>query len=1044
MFPRIQLRIKRRTVAVFLLCLFLISLPVVTLLFLAGAQIGQGDVIRFNLGERSARRVILGDGLNLTSLESGNLIDNGSFEPVVYRKQLVAASGTAQSLLILNNDQESEGPGNIPLDEFFVDARIRVFSRRGGEQTLRKESRVESCRSNQISSFHAYTLPPDTPKGLLWNCLSEGLGDLTAGGQSGYILRNISTNPSFVRLPGEEDVKAMAPLPKGCFILDAANNLYLMDQEGKLKTLPHTAKYPIQGICTRTRDDKTTLLAVAEKGFIWVGSTDSLSLHKLGFDLDFYGCLADDSGFYIYGEEGTLLYSPDAVTWTTLMHDAGSPAWRSLAVRGSVMLLGGDKGRAALSRDHGKSFEVLKRKAFLEAEHKAGLPASQRLQGFVSACLFSDEKLCLIDTAGYVYQSSNEGGTWTLLQEDDKDGLHILKRRSLFETSSGLIVGSDERGGLSYALLGAVIRCDSPLEEGEFKAGDIVQLEKLSPLPRDRMRMLRSHTGPEAAALTIGPQAVYAGEWYTAQGTKALPVSEEPSPGGGLAGLHIYRDNDALPGEQMIGLYSGRLLQDTVTPKGLRISHILSPDAIARMHGQSAFKLEFWAKTADPKSVKAEVSLSGLKLPVDPVSRQIDGEWHKYSLFFIIPSGVAEGDDVRLNFDFETDAGVYLDQIDFRSAETTMDFAGEAERLQELRPNIVRLSFMPVGSRNLPSEYWLSREAGSQTCDFGGLSVTPTYGLNEVARMLERASAAPWICIRPWAGESELRHLMQYLFGSSNSEYGQKRMQQGTAARWTDLFTQIYFEFGEDEGSFVGDQNRSAFVEWAISVMSSTPEYKLVKNQIVFVDGMHYRDGVLLSSADSHAGDYADVQPVANLTELREGAERRFEELPRDAMRASAPRPELIRSFSAGGEALRLSDVFARVFYGLGDRTLLCLINEGRGEGNLPAPMAAAVIRASENLAGLSPVQLTPEDGQIPEDLLAFGFENRRSLKVYLVNIGDEPKLAAINGRDWSNATMTSFDAAGSLLEQRRYGKRAGVISILPGSCIVLSLEVQR
>ena len=61
---------------------------------------------------------------------------------------------------------------------------------------------------------------------------------------------------------------------------------------------------------------------------------------------------------------------------------------------------------------------------------------------------------------------------------------------------------------------------------------------------------------------------------------------------------------------------------------------------------------------------------------------------------------------------------------------------------------------------------------------------------------------------------------MKYLFGSASSEYGQKRLADGTALRWSDLFPRIYLEFSADEADLSGDQNLRAFAEWAIRTMA--------------------------------------------------------------------------------------------------------------------------------------------------------------------------------------------------------------------------------
>ncbi len=578
-------------------------------------------------------------------------------------------------------------------------------------------------------------------------------------------------------------------------------------------------------------------------------------------------------------------------------------------------------------------------------------------------------------------------------------------------------------------------------EDLTIKAGDLLLLEKAAPRLREPLRS-SSEENPELR-----------GEWFASAPVGASLDLEEAAPDGGHSSLCLRLPaakikNAANQNSRLLGVYGGQQREDKTVPEGaFRLSQRLHETALRSMDGESAFQLDFWAKSENPENT-VEVSMGSLaETSGNSYRRHLDADWHKYSLTFIIPRGSVGTAEWQLRFDWRGNGVIYLDRVILRSAESPSKVDQLAEELKPANPDLLRFAFMPLGGRQLPDEFWLLKEPQSYPAAnlADDANCSAVLGLGTVEKICEKLNASPWICIGPYCTQSELQHLMQYLFGSASSEYGQKRLADGSALRWSDLFPRIYLEFSADEADLSGDQNLRAFTEWAIRTITETPEFKLVRQQLVFIDGMKYRDGLVLSSADMHAGDFSAASAIKESEKFVEFGLRQVETLPRDNLHGGLGRPELIRSLKVPEEGLRMSEFLASMIYSLGRDSSACLLDYG-ASGLKPEQLLQGLIAVGglEECSALNVQRIEhkseDEAKKADDGLLAFAFESPDRLKIILLNLGESSRLVGFEGRDLSEAELCSFAADGSLLEQRRL-KRNGVFSILPGAAV--SLEVK-
>lgn len=582
---------------------------------------------------------------------------------------------------------------------------------------------------------------------------------------------------------------------------------------------------------------------------------------------------------------------------------------------------------------------------------------------------------------------------------------------------------------------------DPENEDLTIKAGDLLLLEKAAP----RLR------APLRSSFEEDPEL--RGEWFASAPAMASLDLEEAAPDGGRSSLCLRLPtakikNAANLNSRLLGVYGGQEREDKGIPEGaFRLSQSFRETALRSMNGESAFQLDFWAKSENPENT-VEVSLGSLaETSGNSYRRHLDADWHKYSLTFIIPRGSVGTAEWQLRFDWRGSGAIYLDRVILRSAESPSKADQLAEELKPATPDLLRFGFMPLGGRQLPEEFWLLKEPQSYpVANLADDEKCPAVlGLGTVEKICEKLNASPWICIGPYCTQSELQHLMKYLFGSASSEYGQKRLADGTALRWSDLFPRIYLEFSADEADLSGDQNLRAFAEWAIRTITETPEFKLVRQQLVFIDGMKYKDGLVLSSADMHAGDFSAASSIKESEKFVEFGLRQVETLPRDNLHGGLGRPELIRSLKVPDVGLRMSEFLASMIYSLGRDSSACLLDYG-APGLKPEQLLQGLIAVSglEECSALNVQRLElksqDEAKKVDDGLLAFAFESPDRLKIILLNLGESSRLVGFDGRDLSEAELCSFAADGSLLEQRKL-KRNGVYSVLPGAAV--SLEVK-
>ena len=153
-------RVKKRTFLVAGLAL-IASLVIAGMMSLyAASLLGPGVLHRFSLSEQPQQSVLQGSGINICSAQAGNLISDGSFEPVFYEHFLTAYSGSQDTLAVSSSEAALDG---VYTDDFFVGAQARIMTLDPEGLRLKKLAVVRSFILNQPGLFQNIRLPADMP-----------------------------------------------------------------------------------------------------------------------------------------------------------------------------------------------------------------------------------------------------------------------------------------------------------------------------------------------------------------------------------------------------------------------------------------------------------------------------------------------------------------------------------------------------------------------------------------------------------------------------------------------------------------------------------------------------------------------------------------------------------------------------------------------------------------------------------------------------------------------------------------------------------------
>lgn len=251
-----------------------------------------------------------------------------------------------------------------------------------------------------------------------------------------------------------------------------------------------------------------------------------------------------------------------------------------------------------------------------------------------------------------------------------------------------------------------------------------------------------------------------------------------------------------------------------------------------------------------------------------------------YSYVFAVTDQMVDAGEIRLSIAFEGSGFVLVDDVylgpDSYSAAGIPQYY--ADTLKSGKPTAMRLNNLNIGcngfaetSLYLSAIDSVSREVKGTTSKIEyddednsvyekpGQSVTGS--LEDSLRLVKQCSSTPWFVIGPYVDQEDIDKLLEYMCGSLTSEYGGRRIDNGTALPWSRQFSRFYIEINDSGKVFKSDIQKASYVNYVKSMFSQSEYFSDIKDKTVFLDGMEYSGGTMMSDADYHT---MGVSLVAN------------------------------------------------------------------------------------------------------------------------------------------------------------------------------------
>lgn len=182
---------------------------------------------------------------------------------------------------------------------------------------------------------------------------------------------------------------------------------------------------------------------------------------------------------------------------------------------------------------------------------------------------------------------------------------------------------------------------------------------------------------------------------------------------------------------------------------------------------------------------KHEVKLVVDKVP-DPA---VPGEETHHLLFAIVAKGGdVLIDDVEIWMDGDENPTAFRDDV----VNMLKKYKPGCLRFLQMGGNTLRNTLMPP----LRTHAYTSRKT-HRAGPYESKNNTP-YGLHQFYELCKHIGTEPWYCLPGTLRKEEIGQFMEYLGGDETTEFGKLRIEMGQREPWTDVFTNIHVEFGNE------------------------------------------------------------------------------------------------------------------------------------------------------------------------------------------------------------------------------------------------------
>lgn len=1063
-----------------------------------------------------------GIGINLKYLPTANLLKNPSFENTQY-DQIYTVSGGSENAVYVESDSQAD---SIYPDDFFVGGTVRIMSLDQDGQLIPKlQANITDFRTNQLGLWTQLAVPSGEAEGQKVTSVSSSSNLSVAVGDNGLLISDVTSSDPAILDIGITGNFVSSSCISDRFYAVTQTGSFAISSDGKTWNVFSPDETDLYSIHTVSSLGKIGV-AAGDSGEILLCNNGKVTSAFSGTTQSLMTSAGDGNSIIIAGQNGTVLTTSNGIIFRALSSDempafTNSPNWQCSDYRDGYFILGSDAGQIAigsLSSDTGLySFSAR------SAVNESGKPLSIK-----HVLLLSSGEIIVLDDEGLLYCSNDRGDTWKLLTVNSTKAIDEIG-----QTSTGKILLSQGVTSQTTQLF-TRIQFDEMQSENVFQAGDMCFLQKSVPcqaaqtvnvseqnvtasektnltgqndasvqnnasiqnnadLPADAALQTNASLQTDDTALQAGSseQIKTTGSdlWQCiGEGTKVTMQELAPS-GGGSSSLHIV---------------------GTAVESGDQAhfaSQVISNSSDSPFQKSNLYQIKVWLKQDGISKGEVMAWISGKFASVGTTFTDVGSAWRQYTYTFFLPteaSGTNPG-EIRFNIGFTGKGVLDVDKVYF-GLQSNAD-SGVPDSFSEpvinSSPKLIRLDNIGIGEMGVSSKAWvLSSGNEGLIKEKNTFTEAGCNSLDTSLDLVHDAGSDPWLVIGSAADKSTIDNLMSYLCGSITDPFGKLRIENGTAVPWSVLFSRIVIEISDSNNIFSTDLQRGAYVDYMINLIQSSSYYIDNKDKFIFIDGMVYEGGTMLSQADYHASslmitnqkESVSGQETVSFNEaVSNGYTSYFDLIPRTPSRPQQGADEWIRSSTltvlrldekskkSVTDTITAADCVLSLLSDLGDHTFTILpdlpvskngadvdtdnlfADQGKTKAekllyaqNNKTMLAVCKILSDSAMGTAAQVKLIPPIVQTAQGtaetaqtaledsgLIMYGFKYKDEINTVVANTSDQPVLFLLEA-DWSikDVYVYRYSSDGTFLEKTKLGQRNNRINLLPGQVIAAKIPM--
>lgn len=745
-------------------------------------------------------------GLNIDYLPGANILGNPSFENSQFDTIYTVAGSDEGSVFVSPEELTKDQIGN----GFYTGGSIRVFSvDETGKLISKLQSEVIDYSMNQLGMWTILPLPSDLPDQAVILDTAASSTKTVGIVSGGIIISNMnSTEPELVLTENAEVPVAIAAASdrfcavtsSGTFLCSADGLSWQSvspedDQPGDIHTVVMLGKLAI---------------AAGDYGRVLMLSGAQTQEIDINVNSSFRASAGNTDVIILVGDNGLIQVSTNGLLFRSLEDSelrlsSELPDWTCADSNSGKFILAGTLGEVAVGSYDADSGKFLFN-TFL-ATDESGKPIEAK-----QVTVLSTGEALLLDTSGKLYCSDGGYTDWKLMNTESTS-----QTDSIGTTDSGKIILNQ---GIFSRLtqLFTEISIENMQDEKTIRPGDKCLLSIDAPSISTDLKQNLWQLGGDNSDVTVQASA---------------------SPGCGSYSIRITGNQNASPQDPHY------------------ISQMISKKGDDVFTDNSFYQIKVWLKQSGISNGQAMTWISGTTYPIGTTFTDVGTGWRQYTYTFVLPAGAAikANEDIRFNIGFYGLGELYVDKVYFGLAENAETLVSEeiVTEISNAYPGMIRLDNVQIGRMDVCADGWL-QTVGNETQESDNF----TNGISSLETSLtivRNAKADPWIVIDSAADEQTIAKLLGYMCGLLSDPYGKQRADNGTAVPWSMQFDRIVFEISDTDGIFQTDIERSAYVNYVISIISNSAYYLDIQDKVYFLDGMEYVNKAMISSADSHTWD---------------------------------------------------------------------------------------------------------------------------------------------------------------------------------------------